>query len=197
MSREELINFDKYDFYKNGSIFSKHWKKILDGWTDDDGYLVSCLILKNGKRQPYRINRVIAYLFVPRPEHLKNVPYEELQVGHWDINRKNNNVENLYWCTSKENNNNELTKQKQLGKEPWNKGEKNCFSKEVLLKMSEKSCIPIIQYSINGDFIKEWKSTKEASNELNIPSCNITACLKNYPHHKSAGGFKWKYKYEN
>jgi hypothetical protein len=139
MSREELIDFNKYIISKNGNITSKHWNKILSGWTDDDGYLVSCLTLKNGKKQPYRINRVIAYLFVPRPEHLKDIPYEELQVGHFDIDKKNNNAENLYWCTAKENNNNPLTKEKQIGRKPWNKGLKNCFSKDSLIKIVEKS----------------------------------------------------------
>lgn len=113
MCREELIDFDKYIISKDGTIISKHWNKPLTGWIDKDGYLVSCLTMKNGKQQPYRVNRVIAYLFVPRPEHLKDVPFEELQVGHWDINKKNNRIENLYWCTSKENNNNPLTKEKQ------------------------------------------------------------------------------------
>ena len=137
MCREELINFDKYIFNKDGSIISKHWKKKLSGWTDDDGYLVSCLTLKNGKKQPYRVNRVIAYLFVPKPEHLKDIPYEELQVGHNDTDRKNNNASNLYWCTSKENNNNQITKEKQIGRKPWNKGVKGCFTDDVIKKMSE------------------------------------------------------------
>jgi len=136
MSREELIDFDKYLIKEDGSIYSKHWKKQLLGWEDEDGYLVSCLTLKNGKRQPYRINRVIAYLFCQKPKHLEDVPYDELQVGHWDTNRKNNEAQNLYWCTSKENNNNPNTKEKQIGKEPWNKGVKKCFSNEVLEKMS-------------------------------------------------------------
>ncbi len=139
MCREELINFDKYIFNKDGSIISKHWNKKLSGWIDEDGYLVSCLLLKNGNRQPYRVNRVIAYLFVPRPEHLKDVPYDELQVGHDDIDRKNNNVSNLYWCTSKENVNHPLTKEKQIGREPWNKGVKGCFTEETLIIMREKS----------------------------------------------------------
>lgn len=136
MCREELINFEKYIIKEDGSIFSKHWNKPLSGWIDDDGYLVSCLTLKNGKRQPYRTNRVIAYLFCEKPEHLKDVPTDELQVGHWDTDRKNNKASNLYWCTSKENNNNPNTKEKQIGREPWNKGLKGCFSEETLKKMS-------------------------------------------------------------
>ena len=138
MCREELINFDKYEISKDGTIISKHWNKKLSGWVDDDGYLVNCLLLKNGKRQPYRTNRVIAYLFCEKPKHLEDVPYDELQVGHWDTDRKNNNSNNLYWCTCKENNNNPNTKEKQMGREPWNKGLKGYLSEEIIKKMSEK-----------------------------------------------------------
>lgn len=136
MCREELINFDKYEIFKDGTIISKHWNKKIGGWVDEDGYLVNCLLLKNGKRQPYRTNRVIAYLFCEKPKHLEDVPYDELQVGHWDTDKGNNNASNLYWCTAKENNNNPNTKEKQVGREPWNKGLKGCFSEEVLKKLS-------------------------------------------------------------
>ena len=139
MCREELIDFNKYVISKDGTIVSKHWKREIKGWTDGDGYLVNCLLLNNGKRQPYRTNRVIAYLFCEKPKHLENIPYDELQVGHSDTNKKNNNANNLYWCTSKENMNNPITKEKRIGREPWNKGKTNCFTDETLKKMSEKS----------------------------------------------------------
>lgn len=193
MNREELIDFDKYVIKEDGSIFSKHWGKQLLGWEDKDGYLVSCLTLKNGKRQPYRVNRVIAYLFVPRPQHLKDIPYEELQVGHNDTNKLNNNASNLYWCTSKENNNNPITKEKQIGKEPWNKGVKNCFSEEVLNRIRIKNSIPIKQCSLDDVLIKEWESATAAGKELGICATNITQCLRKIPNHKTAGGFRWEY----
>lgn len=193
MSREELIDFDKYVIKEDGSIFSKHWGKQLLGWEDKDGYLVSCLTLKNGKRQPYRVNRVIAYLFVPRPQHLKDIPYEELQVGHNDTNKLNNNASNLCWCTSKENNNNPITKEKQIGREAWNKGAKNCFSEEALNMMRIKNSIPINQYSLDGVLIKEWESATAAGKELGICAPNITQCLRKIPNHKTAGGFRWEY----
>lgn len=199
MCREELIDFDKYIFSKDGKIYSKHFKKALDGWVDKDGYLVNCLTLKNGKRQPYRVNRVIAYLFVPKPEHLKDIPYEELQVGHDDTNRTNNNSCNLYWCTSKENNNNLLTKEKQ--RKYWKGKNNHMFGRHLddnaKEKLSEINSIPILQYTKEGVLVGEWKSTKSASKELGINAANITACLKNYPFHKSAGGYKWSYKNEN
>lgn len=193
MAREELIDFEKYIISKDGTIHSKHWKKNLDGWVDEDGYLVTCLMLKNGKRQPYRINRVIAYLFCEKPEHLKEIPYDELQVGHSDTNKKNNVASNLYWCTSKENMNNPITKEKQIGRTPWNKGIKSCFSEDIIKKMSDIRSIPIKQSTKEGALIRIWKSTNEAADMLGIPSSNITACLKKYKHHLTAGGYKWDY----
>lgn len=57
-----------------------------------------------------------------------------------------------------------------------------------------KRCKPIIQYSLNGDFIKEWNKISEALNFLNRHKndSSITACCKG--KQLTAYGFKWKYK---
>ena len=52
--------------------------------------------------------------------------------------------------------------------------------------------VPILQFDINGLFIKEWASVKFASNELNISDSGISNCCKNKM--KSAGNFMWKYR---
>jgi hypothetical protein len=51
---------------------------------------------------------------------------------------------------------------------------------------------PIIQYDLQGNFIKEWKSSKEASLYLKVKRQSISNTLKNRA--KSACGFIWKYK---
>ena len=51
---------------------------------------------------------------------------------------------------------------------------------------------PVIQYDLEGNFIKEWEATKIASTKLNIHASNITNCCKN--NRKTAGGYIWKYK---
>lgn len=61
---------------------------------------------KDGNEIKKRIHRVVAETFIPNPD---NKPC----VGHWDCNVTNNKVENLYWCTVVENNNNPITKQRQ------------------------------------------------------------------------------------
>lgn len=72
-------------------------------------------------------------------------------------------------------------------------------SKETRDKQSKsrlgKNMIPITQYSVTGEFIKNWPSTKDAAIALNIKGPNITGCLKNF--NKTIGGFKWKYSNQN
>lgn len=48
------------------------------------------------------------------------------------------------------------------------------------------------QYNLEGNFIKEWKSTIEIQNQLGFANSNISACCNN--KQKTAYGFKWKYK---
>ena len=51
---------------------------------------------KNGTRKNHYIHRLVASAFIENPQK-KNC------VNHIDYNRKNNNVDNLEWCTCKEN----------------------------------------------------------------------------------------------
>lgn len=48
------------------------------------------------------------------------------------------------------------------------------------------------QYDLEGNFIKEWPSAKEAAKFINKPSQCITACCRGEV--KTAYGYKWKYK---
>jgi len=51
---------------------------------------------KNGKAKHHSVHRLIACAFIPNPE---NKPH----VNHIDSNTQNNSIENLEWCTHKEN----------------------------------------------------------------------------------------------
>jgi hypothetical protein len=51
---------------------------------------------------------------------------------------------------------------------------------------------PILQYSMDGDFIKEWTGIKKAGIELNICSNSISCCCRG--KYKKAGNYIWKYK---
>lgn len=60
------------------------------------------------------------------------------------------------------------------------------------LNVIEKRYKPIIQYSLDGDFIREWISQLDVYNLLQV---DINNCLKN--RYRTAGGFQWKYKEKN
>lgn len=51
---------------------------------------------------------------------------------------------------------------------------------------------PIHQYDLKGNFIREWKSIKEAGYSLDLHFSGISSCCRGKI--KSCGKFKWKYK---
>lgn len=55
-------------------------------------------LFKDKRRKGFSIHRLVAEMFIP---NYNNKPC----VNHKDCNRKNNKVDNLEWCTYKENNN--------------------------------------------------------------------------------------------
>lgn len=71
-----------------------------------------------------------------------------------------------------------------------NKGRKQ--SKKEKLKRAEKQKIPILQYDLEMNFIKEWSSMREAANELGIYESGINACVNG--KQKFSKGFIWKRK---
>lgn len=90
-----------------------------------------------------------------------------LGVNHKDWNKLNNNIENLEMVTHREN---------------------MRHSFDVLHSGSKK----IIQYDLNWNFMKEWKSWKIAWEKLNILSTGICNCCK--WKSKTSWWFIFKYK---
>lgn len=92
-----LSLFDgKYDVTSEGKVFSNVGKrKILKGKVSNCGYHIVLLTIDNKKRY-FSVHRLVAESFIFNPN---NFP----QVNHKDGNKLNNNIDNLEWCTSKEN----------------------------------------------------------------------------------------------
>ena len=84
--------------------------------------------------------------------------------------------------------------QKQKNTWEYNKSinKKQIYSKEGLERKAKLMKIPIIQYSLDGSFIKEWGSAKDVEDSTNIKRTHIRACCRGI--RKSAGGFVWKNK---
>ena len=110
------------------------------------------------------IHVLVAQHFIPNPE---NKPI----VHHIDHNPLNNNVNNLMWVTEEEH---------------------KALHPEVFEASVVKKSIPIMQYTLDGQFVKEYPSAREVERQTNIHNAHITACCKG--KQKTAGGFKWQYK---
>ena len=85
-----------------------------------------------------------------------------------------------------------LNKKKKAGGFIWKFVGDNDFSFNFLPNMPKSK--KVIQYDLNGHFIKEWDSIKQASKELNITTGLSSVCRGKL---KTAGGFIWKYPGDN
>lgn len=67
----------------------------------------------------------------------------------------------------------------------------NDYSREQAKKVT---CRKVLQYDLDGNFIKEWNSIREAHYNTNISRMGISRCCSNRASYITAGGYKWKYK---
>ena len=66
------------------------------------------------------------------------------------------------------------------------------FLQEIRNKASRVNSKPVIQYSVDNCFIREFKSSTEAANILNLNPRLIGKCCRGVI--KTSGGFIWKFK---
>ena len=86
-------------------------------------------------------------------------------VNHKDENKQNNVVSNLEWCTHEYN---------------------NRYGTRI-----ERTSKPILQYTLDGEFVKEWKSTAECGRN-GYNQGHVAACCRG--ERKTHKGSVWKYK---
>lgn len=122
------------------------------------------------------VHRIVAETFIQNPEG-------KPEVDHINTIRNDNRVENLKWVTYEENNNNPLSI----------KNMSENARKPMLGKLGAEHhrSIPIVQLSLNGQFIKKWACASVVQRELGINQGCITSCCKG--KRKSAGGYRWMY----
>ena len=168
----------------NGGCYVAVHGRILKPSHNGQGYLFVNLS-QDGKEKQYLIHRLVGQAFIPNPN---NLPI----INHKDENPKNNNVDNLEWCTQKYNINygtrNEKASEKMRGRK--HSEEHNKKVAEKLTNHPKKSKPVFSVDKVTGE-IKEYPSAHEAERQTGIAQSDICRCLKG--KRKSCGGFYWHY----
>lgn len=166
--------------YKNGKF--KIYEPYVHSETNAKGdYFRVILRGSRHRRRSCYIHRLVWEAFVGE------IPKGYI-VHHKDGNRQNNSLSNLQLVTTKEHHDIHLAEHPEMieGMNRYNKFERP---------------LAICQYSLDGKFIAEYHSGKEASDATGVCQrnilqvCNKTEYSKGR-YRKQAGGYIWKFKNE-
>ena len=91
-----LDNFLNYEISSYGNLRNKTTNNTFNPCIKS-GYLGTSLKHNDGDVKPMKIHRLVALSFIPNPEN-------KYSVNHIDHNKLNNNLSNLEWATSSEQN---------------------------------------------------------------------------------------------
>lgn len=123
---------------------------------NNKGYL-KVTLWNNNKSETKEVQRIVAESFINNPKNKK-------QVNHINGIKTDNNVNNLEWCTPREN---------------------QIHSVNILKNIITGVC----KYNNKGECIGIYQSIKEAGEKNNIRPCSISNVVNG--RRKTAGGYEW------
>ena len=153
-----------------GRILSLNYRntgksELMTPFDSGDGYL-KVQLWKNGKYKICRVHRLVAETFLENPENLP-------EVNHIDEDKTNNRVDNLEWKSHRDN---------------CNHGTRN--QRAAKAKINGKKSKKVLQFTLSGEFIREWPSIHECErNGFNRGA--VAACC--HGKQKTHKGFLWMF----
>ena len=201
-----------YEVSNLGRVKSLNYNRTRKEKILKSGYVCGyckVVLCKYGKMKHFLVHRLVAEAFI---DNSNNKPC----IDHIDGNPMNNRVENLRWCTQRENCNNPITlhrmSEAQKGENNPNYGKH--LSEETRRKLSSalkgrtlseehkkrigealtngKLSKTVLQIDKNtGEVIREFPSIMEVHRQLGFSQGHISQCCNG--KRKTCGGFKWRY----
>lgn len=159
-------NYDKYEIYEDGRIWSYSHKKWLKPWTNKGGYQIVGLTDNEGKRKYYQVHRIVYETFSGSP-----IP-NNLQCNHINECKSDNRVCNINLMSPKQNSN-------------W--GTRNKRMAKALINGKLSKSVGAFK---DGKLVMVFPSTAEAGRNGFDFSAVARCCRGKLPHYK---GFIWKY----
>lgn len=171
--------------------------KLLKKVNDKDGYHIVGLH-KDKKQKIDKVHRLVAEAFLPNPEN-KPIVGHLLTLPNGLEDKTANEAWNIAWMTYGENRNygtlNERLSECLKGEKHFMFGKHH--TDDVKRKMSKNNykCKPVICYTIEGDFVKEYHSINEAARKLKCDNRGLSRCANG--EYKTYKGFIWRLKNED
>ena len=180
------IKYENYQVSNYGRLKNLNYRntgreRMMNPWEDKDGYFKIGL-RKNKKTDFILVHRLVAQTFLPNPENLPQVNHKidtkegktiNMVIFNDDgsINKEKSTIE---WCDGKYNHN-YGTINERISKANTNG------------KLSK----PVLQFTIDGEFVREYPSVRECERNGFDHSSVIRCCNGKQKTHK---GFKFMYK---
>jgi hypothetical protein len=165
-----IPGYDPYSVSVDGVVFNTKTQNTVKSYLNKFGYRVIVLSVK-GKPISTTIHKLVATAYIPNT-------LERKEINHKNGIKTDNRVENLEWCTRSEN----IKHAVNSGLLKVKNGYEHYMSR------------PILQFTKEDVFIKEWPSALQIQKELGFKQANISKVCNG--NRRLASGFKWKFKYD-
>ena len=184
-----LDNFKNYEISSFGNIKNKITNRILKQGIKS-GYLCISIPNNNGDKKSCKIHRLVALTFIPNPLNKETV-------NHKDHNKLNNNLSNLEWATTTEQNNHKRKCKKEIlelvsSRPVWR------IDKDTNKKLEYYKTITLAAkwiFDNNLTSVKECNSSYNKTKIIDVCRKRKYGPNKEYIR-KTAYGYKWEYSNE-
>ena len=153
-----IDGYSNYAIDENGTVYNIKKCTKLKPYAAKNSYVRVQMVSDNKTSKKEYLHRIIAKTFIPNPNN-----YEI--INHKNLDKQDNRIENLEWCTQQQN--------------MIHNADNKSFKRKVM------------QLDTKHNIINTFDSIKQASISLNINNTSIIHCCAGRA--KYAGGFVWKY----